>query len=141
MSAGGSKLKWCELQFYHSFLHSYFIPHFTVLDPMGGMIVREAPYSFFRHMTSHLHVPLAQIALGVIVAWSRTMYFQFELLAGKSAPHEFLQLIIYKAMTFSDEIEKVDTVRAYHVRLPFCISCESLFSHPTGPAFPERTGT
>jgi len=62
------------------------------LDPMGGMI----------------------IALGVIVAWSRTMYFQFELLAGKSAPHEFLQLIIYKAMTFSDEIEKLDTVRAYH---------------------------
>ncbi|KAF8588346.1 CDF-like metal transporter [Ramaria rubella] len=62
------------------------------LDPMGGMI----------------------IALGVIVAWTRTMYFQFALLAGKSAPHEFLQLIIYKAMTFSDEIEKLDTVRAYH---------------------------
>ncbi|KAF8492669.1 hypothetical protein JB92DRAFT_3002180 [Gautieria morchelliformis] len=62
------------------------------LDPMGGMI----------------------IAIGVIVAWSRTMYSEFELLAGKSAPHEFLQLIIYKAMTFNDEIEKLDTVRAYH---------------------------
>lgn len=62
------------------------------LDPMGGMI----------------------IALGVIVAWTRTIYFQFELLAGKSAPHEFLQLIIYKALTYSDEIEKLDTVRAYH---------------------------
>ena len=56
-----------------------------------------------------------QIALGVIVAWTRTIYTQFELLAGKSAPHEFLQLIIYKATTFSDEIEKIDTVRAYHV--------------------------
>jgi hypothetical protein len=56
-----------------------------------------------------------QIALVVIVAWGRTIYAQFELLAGKSAPHDFLQLIIYKAMTFSDEIEKVDTVRAYHV--------------------------
>jgi len=54
------------------------------------------------------------IALGVIVAWTRTIYTQFELLAGKSAPHEFLQLIIYKATTFSDEIEKIDTVRAYH---------------------------
>ncbi|KAL4253625.1 Cation Diffusion Facilitator Transporter [Abortiporus biennis] len=62
------------------------------LDPMGGMI----------------------IALGVIVAWSRTIYRQFELLAGKSAPHEFLQLLIYKATTFSDEIDKIDTVRAYH---------------------------
>lgn len=57
----------------------------------------------------------AQIALVVIAAWTRTIYAQFELLAGKSAPHDFLQLIIYKAMTFSDDIEKIDTVRAYHV--------------------------
>lgn len=61
---------------------------------------------------------LPQIAFGVILAWSRTIYHQFELLAGKSAPHEFLQLLIYNAVTFSDEIEKVDTVRAYQVR-PF----------------------
>ncbi|KAF8203873.1 CDF-like metal transporter [Pholiota molesta] len=54
------------------------------------------------------------IALGVIISWGRTIYQEFELLAGKSAPHEFLQLVIYKAATFTDEIEKVDTVRAYH---------------------------
>lgn len=54
------------------------------------------------------------IGAGVIIAWSHTIYEQFGFLAGKSAPHDFLQLIIYKAMTFSDEIEKVDTVRAYH---------------------------
>ncbi|TFY81024.1 hypothetical protein EWM64_g2992 [Hericium alpestre] len=62
------------------------------LDPMGAII----------------------IAAGVMIAWGRTISQQFELLAGKSAPYEFLQLIIYKAMTFSDEIEKIDTVRAYH---------------------------
>ncbi|KAI1793071.1 CDF-like metal transporter [Ganoderma leucocontextum] len=62
------------------------------LDPMGAII----------------------IAAGVIIAWTRTIYRQFELLAGKSAPHDFIQLLIYKATTFSDEIEKVDTVRAYH---------------------------
>ncbi|KAH9176875.1 CDF-like metal transporter [Lactarius sanguifluus] len=55
--------------------------------------------------------------IGAIIAtWTRTVYTQFELLAGKSAPHDFIQLIVYKAMTFSDEIEKIDTVRAYHVR-------------------------
>jgi hypothetical protein len=58
---------------------------------------------------------LRQIGGGVIIAWGHTIYEQFGFLAGKSAPHEFLQLIIYKAMTFSGEIEKVDTVRAYHV--------------------------
>lgn len=63
-----------------------------------------------------------QIAFGVIAAWTRTIYRQFELLAGKSAPHEFLQLLIYKATTFSDEIEKVDTVRAYHVRVSVSVS-------------------
>ncbi|RPD64685.1 CDF-like metal transporter [Lentinus tigrinus ALCF2SS1-7] len=62
------------------------------LDPMGAII----------------------IAAGVIAAWTRTIYRQFELIAGKSAPHDFLQLLIYNAVTFSDEIEKVDTVRAYH---------------------------
>ncbi|KAJ7597750.1 CDF manganese transporter [Mycena floridula] len=62
------------------------------LDPMGAII----------------------IALGVIIAWGRTVYDQFALLAGKSAPHEFLQLVIYKSMTFSAEIDKIDTVRAYH---------------------------
>jgi len=54
------------------------------------------------------------IAFGVIISWSRTVYREFELLAGKSAPHSFLQLIVYKAATFSDEILKIDTVRAYH---------------------------
>ncbi|KJA28569.1 hypothetical protein HYPSUDRAFT_34003 [Hypholoma sublateritium FD-334 SS-4] len=54
------------------------------------------------------------IGLGVIISWGRTIYREFELLAGKSASHEFLQLVIYKATTFTEEIEKVDTVRAYH---------------------------
>jgi len=54
------------------------------------------------------------ITSGVIIAWGRTIYKQFELLAGKSAPHDFLQLIIYKAATFNEEIDRIDTVRAYH---------------------------
>jgi len=62
------------------------------LDPMGG----------------------AMISMGVVIAWTITIARQFALLAGKSAPHAFLQLIIYKVMTFSDEIQRVDTVRAYH---------------------------
>ncbi|KAJ6575474.1 CDF-like metal transporter [Mycena capillaripes] len=62
------------------------------LDPMGAII----------------------IALGVVISWGRTIYTQFELLAGKSASHDFLQLLIYKSTTFSEEIDKIDTVRAYH---------------------------
>lgn len=57
-----------------------------------------------------------KISLAVIAAWARTSYKQFSLLAGKAAPHEFLQLVIYKASTFAPEIQKLDTVRAYHVR-------------------------
>ena len=106
----------------------------TDLDPMGAIIVRTlspplpgshaprghpltsslAPSSAFT--LSRMFRFTEQIAAGVIVAWNRTVYKQFELLAGKSAPHDFLQLLIYKAMTFSDEIDQVDTVRAYHVR-------------------------
>ncbi|KAI0305060.1 CDF manganese transporter [Russula brevipes] len=85
MSAGGSKLAWCT---FFPFLNpSFGNTRNSDLDPIGAII----------------------IALAVIVAWTRTVYRQFELLAGKSAPHDFLQLIIYKAMTFNDEIEKIDT--------------------------------
>jgi len=62
------------------------------LDPMGAII----------------------IALGIIISWGHTVCTEFELLAGRSAPHDFLQLLIYKAATFSGDIEKIDTVRAYH---------------------------
>ncbi|KAJ7109856.1 CDF-like metal transporter [Mycena epipterygia] len=62
------------------------------LDPMGAII----------------------IALGVVISWGRTVYTQFELLAGKSASHDFLQLLVYKSVTFSQDIDKIDTVRAYH---------------------------
>jgi len=54
------------------------------------------------------------IGFGISISWGHTIYKEFEFLAGKSAPHEFIQLLIYKAATFSEEIEKIDTVRAYH---------------------------
>lgn len=80
---------------------------------------------------------MPKIAAGVILAWGRTIYKQFELLAGKSAPHDFVQLLIYKATTFSDEIEQVDTVRAYHVRsicyyLPVVLDSSNVVIERTG---------
>ncbi|KAF9245649.1 CDF manganese transporter [Melanogaster broomeanus] len=70
------------------------------LDPVGAILVR-------------VHKP-PFIVCCVVIAWVRTIYVQFGLLAGKSAPNEFIQLVIYKAMTFSEEIDRIDTVRAYH---------------------------
>lgn len=83
----------------------------TVIDPLGGLIV-----SIFVAFTLESTDLWIKISLAIIVAWARTSYKQFSLLAGKAAPHEFLQLVIYKASTFAPEIEKLDTVRAYHVR-------------------------
>jgi len=79
------------------------------LDPVGGMI----------------------IALGIIASWLRTLYGQFQFLAGKSAPHDFLQLVIYKAATFSDEIEQVDTVRAYHSGPNFFVEVDIVMAGDT----------
>lgn len=63
-----------------------------------------------------LTISALQIASGVIIAWVRTIYKQFGLLAGRSAPHDFLQLVVYKSLLFSGDFESIDTVRAYHVR-------------------------
>ncbi|KAG8813769.1 hypothetical protein FRC17_001436 [Serendipita sp. 399] len=79
------------------------------IDPIGGFI----------------------IAFGVIIAWCRTIYHEFELLAGKSAPVEFLQLITYKVATFSDEIEKVDTIRAYHTGPDLFVEVDIVMSGET----------
>ncbi|KAF9077151.1 CDF-like metal transporter [Rhodocollybia butyracea] len=54
------------------------------------------------------------IGVGILLTWGRTVHREFQLLAGKSAPREFLQLLTYNTATFSDDIQQVDTVRAYH---------------------------
>ena len=122
MSAGGSKLKWCTL--------------FMTLTSHTAAVQPFLSCSFgsygSNHRALHRHGPRRawtltasfQIALGVIIAWGRTIHGQFELLAGKSAPHDFIQLIIYKAMVFSDDIEKIDTVRAYHVSIALSLALQ-----------------
>ncbi|KAF8343034.1 CDF-like metal transporter [Cantharellus anzutake] len=79
------------------------------LDPTGGLL----------------------IAGGVIFSWSRTIWNEFELLAGKSASHGFIQLVTYKAATFSSEIEKVDTVRAYHSGPGYVVEVDIVMSAET----------
>ncbi|KAK7028157.1 hypothetical protein VNI00_014972 [Paramarasmius palmivorus] len=54
------------------------------------------------------------ISVVIIISWTRTSIEQFNHLAGAAAPHDFTQLVIYKALTFSDEIKQIDTCRAYH---------------------------
>ncbi|CAE6389552.1 unnamed protein product [Rhizoctonia solani] len=71
------------------------------------------------------------IATGVMASWTRTIYGEFELLAGKSAPHDFLQLVIYKAATFSDEIQALDTVRAYHSGPNYFVEVDVVMSADT----------
>ncbi|KAF5369345.1 hypothetical protein D9758_002501 [Tetrapyrgos nigripes] len=54
------------------------------------------------------------ISLMIIYSWTLTSIEQFQLLAGKAAPVEFNQLVIYKALTFSEEITQIDSCKAYH---------------------------
>ncbi|KAF2076699.1 hypothetical protein CYY_002012 [Polysphondylium violaceum] len=62
------------------------------LDPIGSLIV----------------------ALIILRSWTFEAYEQIQLLVGKSASPEILQKLTYIALTHP-EIEKVDTVRAFHV--------------------------
>ncbi|KZW01991.1 CDF-like metal transporter [Exidia glandulosa HHB12029] len=71
------------------------------------------------------------IAMGVIIAWARTIYKQFGLLAGRSASHEFLQLVIYKALMFSKDFESIDTVRAYHSGPEYFVEVDVVMSRDT----------
>ncbi|KIY72436.1 CDF-like metal transporter [Cylindrobasidium torrendii FP15055 ss-10] len=71
------------------------------------------------------------IGLGIVASWTKTIWGEFELLAGKAAPHEFVQLIIYNAITYSEDIEKIDTVRAYHSGPDYFVEVDVVMSGDT----------
>ncbi|KAK4699608.1 hypothetical protein P7C70_g6654, partial [Phenoliferia sp. Uapishka_3] len=50
----------------------------------------------------------------LILVWGKTCYSHFQYLAGKAAPLEFQQLVIYKTLTFGDGIEQIDSCVVYH---------------------------
>lgn len=54
------------------------------------------------------------LSVVLIAVWGSTIYGHFTFLAGKAAPIEFQQLVIYKAMTFAEGIEKIDSCVVYH---------------------------
>ncbi|WAR55707.1 hypothetical protein PtB15_6B450 [Puccinia triticina] len=55
------------------------------------------------------------ISLALIVLWGVSITREFKQLAGESAPVDFMQRVVYKAMTFSKHIEKIDSCKCYHV--------------------------
>ncbi|KAK0193343.1 CDF manganese transporter [Armillaria mellea] len=79
------------------------------IDPMGAII----------------------ISCVVIVSWTYTSYIQFGYLAGKAAPHEFTQLVIYKTLTFSDEIKQIDCCRTYHSGEKFLVEVDIVMPRET----------
>ncbi len=54
------------------------------------------------------------ISLAIISSWTRTAYCQFKELAGEAAPVSFLSLVTYNAMLHHQNIEKIDSCKAYH---------------------------
>ncbi|PLW09734.1 hypothetical protein PCANC_24013 [Puccinia coronata f. sp. avenae] len=55
------------------------------------------------------------ISVGLIILWGASITREFKQLAGASAPVDFMQRVVYKAMTFSQHIEKIDSCKCYHV--------------------------
>ena len=60
--------------------------------------------------------PMGAMILSCMISclWLRTSYSEFQLLIGKTADTEMLQLITYISMTHSPNIKALDTVRAWH---------------------------
>jgi len=60
--------------------------------------------------------PMGAILLSVLISclWLKTAYSEFQLLIGKTADTEMLQLITYISMTHSKSIKALDTVRSWH---------------------------
>lgn len=79
------------------------------LDPLGALI----------------------ISVVLIAVWGSTIYGHFTFLAGKAAPIEFQQLVIYKAMTFAEGIEKIDSCVVYHAGPDYVVEVDIVMSSET----------
>jgi divalent metal cation (Fe/Co/Zn/Cd) transporter len=55
------------------------------------------------------------VALIIITSWSTTAYENIELIVGKAIDDNFLKKVIYISINHDKRIEKLDTVRGYHV--------------------------
>ncbi|THV03053.1 cation diffusion facilitator 1 [Dendrothele bispora CBS 962.96] len=71
------------------------------------------------------------ISLAIIISWSTTAYEQFDHLAGKAAPIEYNQLVIYKALTFSEDITQIDSCRVYHSGEKYIVEVDIVMSGDT----------
>ncbi|MBW0461549.1 hypothetical protein O181_001264 [Austropuccinia psidii MF-1] len=54
------------------------------------------------------------ISIALCMLWGSSITREFKLLAGVGAPVDFMQRVVYKAMTFSSHIEKIDSCKCYH---------------------------
>lgn len=78
----------------------------------------DRPARCHSHLESVLSIcrapGLTVSTVGLIYLWGSSAYVHFTHLAGRSAPLEFTQLVIYNAMHFADDIEAIDSCTAYH---------------------------
>lgn len=64
------------------------------------------------------------IALLILYSWASTAFEHMWYLVGKSAPQEFLNKVVYVAITHNERINKIDTVRAYHAGDKFYVEVD-----------------
>ncbi|KIS68232.1 uncharacterized protein UMAG_03814 [Mycosarcoma maydis] len=72
------------------------------------------------------------ISLAIITSWTRTAFDEFKTLAGAAAPTDFLQLVTYNAALFSDEIQAIESVRAYSSGPRYIVEID-IVMHPETP--------
>lgn len=64
------------------------------------------------------------IALLILYSWASTAFEHMWYLVGKSAPQDFLNKVVYVAITHDERINKIDTVKAYHAGDKFYVEVD-----------------
>lgn len=80
------------------------------------------------------------ISVGLIYLWGDSARRELMLLCGIAAPKEIQQLVIYKAMTFSQQIIQVDSCKVYHSGTNYVVEVDIVVSSSPGLAWPRLSG-
>lgn len=110
-------------------VHVFFIDHRNdIVVNIFGLIMSIVGDRFVWYLDP---IGAICIALLILFSWVSNAFEQVWLLVGKSAPKEFISKLVYMTITHDQQINKVETCRAYHAGQKYYVEVDVVMDQDT----------
>ncbi|TDZ44728.1 Metal tolerance protein 7 [Colletotrichum trifolii] len=127
--AKASLMVYCFAYRKYPSVHVFFIDHRNdIVVNSFGLIMSVVGDRFVWYLDP---IGAICIALLILFSWVANAFEQVWLLVGKSAPSDFIAMLVYVSMTHDTRILKVDTCRAYHAGQRYYVEIDVVMDEST----------